>query len=484
MLFILILPLSLTWSQQDITGISKKVLLLPFRPVHSRDKSEMSDSVSTLLFSSLYSFLSIIPFADLPDREFLEAHSNVTDIPHLAQKEKADFVVYGEFDLTGDGNEPEIVMHIKVWSLSARSVILDQAHKSKVDLDIFDTIDRFTEDSLVKAFEIKSGISRIFFSQWQTGNAAYEIYINNRLEYTVTNQEFSWSRKVLGDTSYKIAIKQKGGDLVYKKWIKVTGGTSTNISYQALGKVEFTLPNNVRIFVPYQFFMDDRQVMPKAIYQDVPAERIHILDTRTNGISVTNYQFFLKDQEFLRVTPSGGYIAKWYFSLNVGLKGGSFDLGIASSNLNSTLNSGLGLGLAARYYLGPRLILDGEINFQRYATSSKEFSITALSIPLGISFSIINNWKSPRRLSLGVFTETQILQSTFRFFTDGRDYTFWNAAINAGVLLDWHTWNNLCFDLRIYFPIDHTYTSTAAGNNVQLKSLAKASLDVGYRVPF
>ncbi len=403
-LFLLIFPGTLVYTQQE----NKKVILVPFDYKQDSVNPAMAQSVSEMLFYSFYNYLSIFTFLEIPDESELSSiRVQEKDLLNTAREQKADFIVYGEFSLNGNSSLPEVIIHVKVWSLAQRALIMDKLIRSPLDLDIFDSIDKLAADTLMLAFQVRSGFSSITFSIDPIGREQYELFINNKKKTVLSNQHNIFQQKILGDNSYKVVLKLIDGGIVYKEKLSIAPGSITNIRYIPRANLNVDSLRHFKKSIHYQVRLDDTLLRSSAFFKNIPAGINYTLSVKTNGLIISNQTFYLGDRQVISVRPSAGYYPRWYFSIGLGGKSGTLEVKntISLSNYFSQRGA-FSLLLRGEYNLTPRLNLSAGLGMTIYNnTTYSNLSVNLWDLLLEARFQVFGDWKKDTRLYVGLFTE-------------------------------------------------------------------------------
>ncbi len=490
-LILLIITISALNGQEKGSGL-KKALLLPFNSSADIAEYPSKENISELLFSSFFSYLSIFPFLELPEKDQLIKLTG-DNLLQLARQKQADFIVQGEFELSGNPQEPQVVIHIKVWSMASRSFILENSVTTTADLDIFDSIDAIAQDSLLKAFNIESGFGVMRFANFKTGNEKYDLYVNNKFRVTITNQSFSYNLKVLADTPYKVVIKNKHSGVVFNHKISVPSASTTNISYAAhtdlyLGMLIGKIP-----FSKYELTLDGVPVKTMSIHKGFPAGINHniIVTPMSSGTPFTNI-FYLHEQKKYKYIPYAGHFNHWYQSLELISRGQDTrpDGLSESTGLISIIDPVTGIQTEAQYLLTKHLSISGTIGWltSYYNVSSTNFSsvnINYLIFPVRIGYSIYPNrlnQNDTSRITLGLEVEPQFVFASYLPQAPApSNYAFQTSFIQFGAYAQFYYYHGLVITFNMFLPYKSDLQDPNSTHFIRIDNDLSFKTEIGYK---
>lgn len=392
LLFLIILFLmgrAAGFAQQE----NKRVLILPLQnTVKSGDFApEQVQSFEDLSFYGLYNFFVTLPFTDMPEREKLRRTAwDSEQVSTLGRAEKADYIVYGTFSLQGDRFEPEITINLKVWG--SDRVVFSRSYNTRLDLDIFDTIDLMILDALEGAFKIKARIATLDFNNFQIGPEEYILYVNNKEMARVSDRKFALTLKVLADNDYTIQLERvKDNKIVLEEKLRLRPGESRWIGYQARGTVSLDSIHYKEKGRTYKTQVNGRDIQEGQSLEDLEVGipyYLLIMDDR--NLVQSRLEFSLRDGEIYRASPAVNWGGAWHARLWTG--GGSM--------------AGLGL----EYYLSRPLWLGVHTGFSFWSRQISGELVTLYSINPGIEagYFLLGHMAQDFRLGLGIQLSTMI----------------------------------------------------------------------------
>ncbi len=95
----------------------------------------------TIVFNSFYSFFSLIPKIDIPDKTVLNDISvREESIAEISERYNCDFIIFGDYELNGMKENPNAAVSMKIWSRITGEILTNESN-IPTDVDIFDSID-------------------------------------------------------------------------------------------------------------------------------------------------------------------------------------------------------------------------------------------------------------------------------------------------------------------------------------------------------
>lgn len=420
----------------DLEPNEQKALLLPFEMQGQSASYPAAVSIGDLLFNSLYEYLSILPFIELPEKTELQALR--PDSPAaLSRQQKSEYLVMGSYTLSGEKEQPQVDILIQVWSAQSRSFILEESIRTTADLDIFDSIDRIASDSLLKAFNIKSQFAVMRFSGFQTGVEEYQLYINNKLRASVTNENFDFSLRILGDTPYKVVLRHIRAGVVYRERLTVPSGTVTNISYKATGTLYIQKLLDKDIRKKYTIYHGDTILIPGNYHEDFPAgspQTLRIFSSADSEAVIQTVQ--LQDRQTLKAPLSAGHSVLWsltpsfiakFMDLRI-MKSPGISLNSAPHPITPMIEIRAGRVLQPLFQISTGIDLGFNSPDKEY---TNETGYTLIGIPLQLALKLGNHMKRYNQYLLGFQIQWSLLQITVKdpLFTGSLYPHLWDAGI-------------------------------------------------------
>lgn len=282
----------------EILDESKKsrVFLLPLKNLSDRKKYPGSDPVGSVLFNGVYNAVGYFPSFDVPEKtDLTNTAFEAVQLGRFASNWNADYIVFGDYELKGDRNDPTASLRLVIWSKMTGEMFTN-TRKTRTDTDIFDAIDRMIAHVVKVTLNEEVRFAVLDLSGFSVGRERYNILINNKLLASVTNDGFSVSLKVLPDRDYNIKlVRLNDRKRVMDRNIAFGPGTVTRIGYEAKGIVKAVIVNQKKED-PVKITLDGTDVTGQDWISNVPAGRIHIL-RKMNLKEGYSYQttFFLPD---------------------------------------------------------------------------------------------------------------------------------------------------------------------------------------------
>jgi len=250
--------------EEDVTNIvlpaGKKIIILPFNYQESKKKFTNPDIIKNILFNSLYSFFSLIPKIDLPEKKVLsDLHRRKVPLEDIISNYQPDQIIYGNYILTGSKAAPEIQIKMQIWSKISKN-IFSYTFKSPSDEDIFDTIDTISAQIIKSVLNEEMKLAFLNINNCKIGKHTFELYINNKLVGIISNDDFSLSLKLLANTDYWIRLKRPEDRLSpYFAPVKLKQGETSNISFMLTNLIkdgEFEETKDILSYPPYGLYTD------------------------------------------------------------------------------------------------------------------------------------------------------------------------------------------------------------------------------------
>ena len=150
-----------------------------------------------------------------------------------------DFVIYGSYSETGKRAEPELTVNLTITNKSSGD-IFSKSYKTSTDIDLFDSIDRISEDIGSFLLKEKTRIAHLSFGNFKTGPYEYELRLNGRRLAQVTNDSFSMKLNIISGKDYHVEMTRVfDGHKVLGSDVNLLPGDNTNISY--IEDVKYTI---------------------------------------------------------------------------------------------------------------------------------------------------------------------------------------------------------------------------------------------------
>ncbi len=206
-----------------------KLIIVPFKYAgNTNDKSREAGTgvIRNIVFNSIYSLVSLVPSFDVPEKGYLKDMS-IEKPEETASGGKADFIVYGDYSLTGGSAD----IKLKIWSSITKGVITSD-YKLPTDEDIFEGVDGIMSYIVKSILKEDKKLAFLNFGNFSMDPEEYELYVNNRLVAKPASSDFSLSLKVLSKTKYWILMQRVSDQAnVIDRSISLDAGETTNIGF-------------------------------------------------------------------------------------------------------------------------------------------------------------------------------------------------------------------------------------------------------------
>ncbi len=417
------------WTQ----AVNKKILILPL------DKSKISgwnsaqvDNTSQMIIDSIYSFIGLLPFVDVPQLAELKK-IKTTDIPALARSQNADLIFYGDLNFTGDKDAPQAEITLKIWSKEKNTDIFTKKYITATDLDIFDAVDRMTIDAIASAFLITPRFAVMNFSGFEILDEKYSLYVNNKLIDKVKNSGFNKSLKILANNKYNIMmIRDRDNVIVFSQTYTLKEKSVATVSYKGAATVIIKPLKSKQKAMNYKILLDGEVVRENQEIKSLPLTMDHTLMVVSENDNRIVYKqvFKLTDGEIRNLTANLAG-RKWYVRI-YGI-GNSF----GGAGLDYFLNRELWLGLDLGYALAVNTTLNASVSVMTpyldlgyYILGNKDYDMKlGLGLGVGMSYAFPpDQWSMVSTApNMSILTRTYA-QAEWKFF-----------YIKAGILLDFYS---------------------------------------------
>jgi hypothetical protein len=197
------------YGENQVSRIGSKVLIIPL--VNESDTKQYANShlIQSILFKSLYCFLGVLPSISVPDEKELKTIQwDSNRIGKIAEENKADFILFGDYHLSGKKTNPNAEIHVRIWSFSKKEMIFAKNYETSTDIELFDTVDKIIGEGAEGILNTKVDIASISFGSFKIGVEPHYIYLNNRLIAIATNGQFSLTLRVPAETKYTVVVSR------------------------------------------------------------------------------------------------------------------------------------------------------------------------------------------------------------------------------------------------------------------------------------
>jgi hypothetical protein len=213
------------------TATRYKILIAQFACLTNGGIYSKPEIYRTIFFNSFYNLFSVLPSIDIPDKSILEElDPSESNVGETAEKSLSDFIVFGDYTLTGSKTKPEALVNLKIWS-KFNGKILTNTYKTPTDADLFDSIDSMMGRIVKTVLNEEMKIAYLNFDNIDTGREKLGIFINHRLIAEPVSNDFNLNMKILSGTDYRVSVRRFfDGRLLYGRLINLNPGDSLNIS--------------------------------------------------------------------------------------------------------------------------------------------------------------------------------------------------------------------------------------------------------------
>ncbi len=284
----------------------QNLLILPLAD-HSDTQTYSASSIDAtreLVFSSLYNFIGILPFVNIPQAgELFGIDTKVSGIASIAKKFKSDYIIYGELRLEGDASLPEAHIILRLWSRAEQKDIFERKYTSTTDLDIFDVMDRLIIDSIQAGFKIIPRFAVVNFNDFKIRDDSYTILVNNKAIAKVQTTDFNKSMKVLAGQDYNyMIIRDRDQAIMMNLHSNLKENSVQNISYEALAQVTIQKIKG-KPSEQYTILFNGKQVAEGTTLTNLDVTKEHSLlvtDSRNRIFDKQNFMLMDSEEKVIR----------------------------------------------------------------------------------------------------------------------------------------------------------------------------------------
>ncbi len=322
-LFFVSLALYCGQSFADNVAKLERVVVLPLQNDTNPEQYGNSGIFRDIFSRSFYNYTSILPIIDIPDISI----SNIfqfsgTNIENFSKGQKARYVIYGRYSMTGPAIDPIVRAELMVYDGISRTIVFDRTYSTTTGLEVFEEIDSMIADVLKSTLNIDArNIATIKFGNFMIEGATYRLYINGRLVASPSDTNFSLVLKIFPQINYQVELRQaEGGRTVLSENVSLPPNGSTNISYSGYGSVRINPIAMKYRAGNYSLYLDGSPVKEDSLVSNIPTVFTHslLLTESLNKTNLTtNYMtnFDLLDSQTITVTPSLGQIPPFHVKL-------------------------------------------------------------------------------------------------------------------------------------------------------------------------
>jgi hypothetical protein len=208
-----------------------RVIILPLQNYSKISVYPGSVLLRTQLFNSFFSYLLYIPGMDIPEKNFL-LKLNSKDASLIMDKEKPNYLIYGNYMVYGNPMNPKIKITIQALEGNSGETY-SNTYYSFTDMEIFDSIDKINQDISSFLLKEKTYIAHLNFRDFKLGGMEYDLLINSKHIAFLTNDNFLFRLDIISGKTNHVELKRLlDSKKVMDKNIVLNPGKSANISYQ------------------------------------------------------------------------------------------------------------------------------------------------------------------------------------------------------------------------------------------------------------
>ncbi len=311
--FYIILMLALAGMMHAQTATTNKapadklrVLILSLNNLSDTNKYPSSDDLKPVIFNSLYNFIGIIPSLDIPEQKVLQKIEWTPEqIAQIAKDRGADLVIYGDYTLSGVAYDPKAKLNLKIYSTERVVDLLSKTYNTPTDIEIFDTIDRVINDLSVELLKGKVEVAYLNFHDFEVGDEAYDIYVNDKIIASITNSDFQLNLKILANTSYGVEIIRRfDKKAVHDSSFVLQPGVTANISHRAQATLDLKALTGKKKGSAYTLKLNDTPILDNQKYTNILGGQKYNLVVIEDGTNLAySNSFYLHDSGKITVKP-------------------------------------------------------------------------------------------------------------------------------------------------------------------------------------
>ncbi len=211
--------------------VKHKILITPFENRSKEGAYPNPEIYRTIFFSSFYNLFSVLPSIDLPDKSVLLNMNPLEDsVSDIGKQNQCDFIVFGDYRLTGPKSKPDAAVNLKIWNKFTGSIMTNSL-TTPTDEDLFDAVDTMLSKMVRAMLNEEMKIAYLNFGNFDTGKEEIGIFINHRLVAEPVSNDFHLNMKIISGTGYKVAIRRFfDGRLLAGAVVNLKPGESANFS--------------------------------------------------------------------------------------------------------------------------------------------------------------------------------------------------------------------------------------------------------------
>lgn len=299
---------------------NQSLYILPLE--NNVDTTQFSEStaknIGEVIDKSLYAFIGVIPFLDVPEFDKLASMEwSSDDIIGLADENGADFILYGDYEFYDDDGVTMIDLNVSVWSQPALETIFTGNYSADVtSIELLDTIDEMIIDIIEATFSIEAKIANVKFD-FDIGEDQYRILANNKELTVISNSSASYQVKILAENSYEFQIiRLRDREVVLEAETELDEGTLMNINYTAVGTMELLPIIKASRSKDYTILLDGESVLPESTVSNILVTDDHTIELYDETGLLDSKTFSLIDGENVTIELTDTkYYKKWFVTV-------------------------------------------------------------------------------------------------------------------------------------------------------------------------
>ncbi|NPV01410.1 MAG: hypothetical protein HPY53_08515 [Brevinematales bacterium] len=339
--------------------------------VNLGDKKQ--DNIGELTARSLYNLFAKIPGSDLvePKDSLEQAKANgVLSITNgkelnlamnkLAQKAGAGLVVFGVYKVSGD----KLTVTVFGIDVVTAEIKFQREFSGAAGMDVFDTIDRITEEIAGVVLGKKIEFATLTISI-NTDSTEYRVYLNGKFIAKASKAQ-PFSEKVFaGEDNELTMVNAANMKEVYREIFALKKGDTKKVDYTPSGKIVVTVLN---VKEPVQLKWNGEKVWD--VLQGEPFQLRNVDITKTHKLEVVSAKGDVLGSMNIALEEGESAIA------NIDLAIGQRKFGMALKGLEG----GLSLSLGINYKITPELKAGLFFGIMFYPTEVSVAGVTSSSI--------------------------------------------------------------------------------------------------------
>lgn len=345
-----------------------------------------AENIGEVIDKSLYAFIGVIPFLEVPSYEELTTIEwSTQEIISIAEEKEADFILYGDYYFYENGNQTMVEVTLNVWSQPAIELIFSETYSADVtSIELLDVIDEMIIDIVEATFSIDAKIASVKFG-FDIGDDIYAISANNRELSVISNNGESYQVKILAENSYIFKItRQSDQEVVLEVETELEEGKQLEIEYVAVGSMTLLPINKATRKKKYLVTLDDKPIdINQTISNLKVTEQHEVVLEDGSGEVLDSVTFSIKDSQHTNIQLTDTqYYKKWHVSAFAG-------------------HNGFG-GLGFSWLFNRKLYLGYNLSYSQFYSQRLAGNIMNFYNSLEGGYYLIGNTDSALRIGLGL----------------------------------------------------------------------------------